>query len=217
MIKLIILDFDGVLVESVHVKTSAFEKLFQKYPDSISEISAYHENNGGISRFEKISYIYREILKQDLSIAMHENLCQKFSALVLQGVISAPSVPGAEEFLHFCQQRVPLMILSGTPEDELQTIVSARGWDDFFEGVYGSPTTKTEHLTAICTKHEVLPQDILYVGDARTDYEAARAVGVQFIGRINPDVPKQFSEYKDQILLISDLFDLMYNIEELLT
>ena len=217
MIKLIIFDFDGVLVESVQVKTSAFKQLFSEYPDALFEIITYHENNGGISRFEKISYIYREILKQDLSVAMHESLCQRFSALVLQGVISAPPVPGAEEFLHFCQQRVPLVILSGTPEDELQTIVSARGWNEFFEDVYGSPTTKIEHLTTICIKHEVQPQEALYVGDARTDYEAARAVGVQFIGRINSDIPEQFSEYKDQIMLISDLLNLMNNIEEKLT
>ena len=216
MIKIIILDFDGVLVESVHVKTSAFKQLFQEYPAAISEITAYHENNGGISRFEKISYIYREILKQDLSAAMHENLCQRFSALVLQGVVAAPSVPGAEKFLYFCQERVPLMILSGTPEDELQTIVSARGWNKFFEGVYGSPTTKVEYLTTICTKQGIQPQEALYVGDARTDYEAAQKAGVQFIGRINLDVPEQFSDCNDQILLISDLFDLM-NIEKLLT
>ena len=217
MIKLIVLDFDGVLVESVHVKTSAFEQLFYEYPDAIPEIIAYHENNGGISRFEKIYHIYREILNQDLSPLMHESLCQKFSELVLQGVISSPSVRGAEMFLHFCQQRIPLMIVSGTPEDELKDIITARKWEKFFEGVYGSPTTKGEHLTMICRKQEIQPQELLYVGDSRTDYEAACAVGSKFIGRINPDVPEQFSVFNEQMILISDLCDLMHNVEEMIS
>ena len=50
MIKAIIFDFDGVLVESAEIKTKAFEMLFSDYPDTIDDIVQYHKKNMGISR-----------------------------------------------------------------------------------------------------------------------------------------------------------------------
>ena len=62
MIKAIIFDFDGVLVESNHIKTEAFKELFQDYPQHLDEIVKYHVLNGGLSRYIKIQYIYKKRL-----------------------------------------------------------------------------------------------------------------------------------------------------------
>ena len=49
----IIFDFDGVLVESVDVKTRAFASLYEKYGQKVvAQVEDYHLNNGGIARFE---------------------------------------------------------------------------------------------------------------------------------------------------------------------
>ena len=45
MIKNIIFDFDGVILESVEIKTQAFAKLFSNYPLYIDEIISHHRNN----------------------------------------------------------------------------------------------------------------------------------------------------------------------------
>ena len=42
MIKAIIFDFDGVLVESTQIKTEAFRNLFSKWPDKVDEMVRYH-------------------------------------------------------------------------------------------------------------------------------------------------------------------------------
>ncbi|KFI34550.1 hypothetical protein HX99_01395 [Peptococcaceae bacterium SCADC1_2_3] len=47
MIKAIIFDFDGVIIESAEIKTRAFELLFAGYPDKVKEIIAYHKKNMG--------------------------------------------------------------------------------------------------------------------------------------------------------------------------
>ncbi|MCX5934210.1 MAG: hypothetical protein NTU99_05390, partial [Pseudanabaena sp. LacPavin_0818_WC45_MAG_42_6] len=48
----IVFDFDGVLVESVDVKTQAFGTLYAEYGDLIVEqVKAYHLLHGGVSRF----------------------------------------------------------------------------------------------------------------------------------------------------------------------
>lgn len=67
MIKAIIFDFDGVIIESAEIKTDAFRTLFAGYPDMLPEIIAHHQKNSGISRYKKFRYIYEKILGQELS------------------------------------------------------------------------------------------------------------------------------------------------------
>ena len=43
MINAIIFDFDGVLVESVDIKTQAFKNLFSFAPNHINDIIEYHK------------------------------------------------------------------------------------------------------------------------------------------------------------------------------
>ena len=61
MIKAIIFDFDGVLVESAEIKTEAFRQLFSSFPDKVHEIVEYHKRNMGISRYVKFRYFYENI------------------------------------------------------------------------------------------------------------------------------------------------------------
>ena len=52
---LIFWDFDGVIKESVSIKTDAYIKIFEPYGKNIQDlVKNHHEINGGVSRFEKI-------------------------------------------------------------------------------------------------------------------------------------------------------------------
>ena len=60
MLKGIIFDFDGVVAESVQVKTDAFAYLYASHGKKIvSKVTEHHELNGGMSRFEKIKYYHK--------------------------------------------------------------------------------------------------------------------------------------------------------------
>ena len=53
--KIIFWDFDGVVKESVNIKTEAFAELFVKHGNDIVEkLTAHHISNGGMSRYKKI-------------------------------------------------------------------------------------------------------------------------------------------------------------------
>ena len=53
----IVFDFDGVLVESVHVKGEAFYQLYEGQGQEIQEkVLAHHLAHGGVSRFDKIKH-----------------------------------------------------------------------------------------------------------------------------------------------------------------
>ena len=52
MIKIIFFDFDGVIVESVDIKTKAFAMLFEhEGRDIANRVIDYHLKNSGVSRF----------------------------------------------------------------------------------------------------------------------------------------------------------------------
>ena len=64
-VKGIIFDFDGVILNSVHVKTDAFAKMYEKYGETIvKRVLTHHLDNVGMSRYEKIKYYHENFLKK---------------------------------------------------------------------------------------------------------------------------------------------------------
>ena len=185
MIKAIILDFDGVILESMDIKTNAFKDLFKDYPEDLNAIVEYHIRNGGVSRYTKFSYIYNNILKQPLDGNKLKELGEKFSHLVLQEMLRCPLVAGVQQFLEEYTKKVGLFIASGTPEEELKFLVKKRGLLDYFKGVYGTPALKFEIIQHILIDEGIKKEEAIFVGDAISDYEDAKKVGIPFVARFN--------------------------------
>lgn len=185
MLKGLIFDFDGVILESVDIKGEAFRELFCAYPEHLKEILAYHYANGGVPRFDKFRYIYGNILNKHLSEEEFRSLCDRFAAFSYQKVLEAPFVPGAEQLLTECAGKYDLYIVSGTPDEEINKIVDGRGLRVFFKGVYGSPKDKKYWTGRILKEGRYLPEQVLWVGDALSDWEAAKGFGIRFVGRVS--------------------------------
>ena len=185
MVRAVAFDFDGVIVESVDVKTQAFARIFADAgPAIVEKVVTYHLENGGVSRVEKFRHFYRHYLKQQLPDSELETLCDRFRTLVFEDVIAAPWVPGAlESVKRFYADGLPQFIVSGTPGDELEQIVTQREIRQYFDGVFGSPRQKADLLQWILSANGLAPSEVLFIGDAMTDYEGARISGVRFVAR----------------------------------
>lgn len=177
-------DFDGVILDSVNVKTEAFAAMFRQYgPDVEKAVVAYHLANGGVSRFKKFQYYYENLLGKSITQQELEVLGEEFSRLALQGVLDSPFIPGALETLRKLKnQNIPCFVASGTPDEEIKLIVEKRELSPYFIEVHGSPMKKSDIVTNIANNYDLSLPDCLFIGDAMTDYEAAKACGTKFMG-----------------------------------
>ncbi|MBF0328453.1 MAG: HAD family hydrolase [Nitrospirae bacterium] len=186
MIEAIIFDFDGVLVESVDIKTKAFQRLFESEGEEVvAKVAEYHLMHGGVSRFDKFRHFYSEFLRRPLTDEIFQELCSSFSNLVKEEVVKAPYVKGAKEFLESNALTYSCFVCTATPHDEIEEILRSRRMNDYFKGVYGAPRSKIDIVSSILSLSDIVAEKTVYVGDAWTDYAAAQANRVKFVARIN--------------------------------
>ena len=78
--KLIFWDFDGVIKDSVPLKTEAFDQLFCEYGEEVRKyVREYHLLHGGVSRQIKIPHYFRTLLNQELSEEETLKYCQRYA------------------------------------------------------------------------------------------------------------------------------------------
>jgi beta-phosphoglucomutase-like phosphatase (HAD superfamily) len=176
-------DFDGVLADSVEVKTRAFAKLFESHgPEIQARVVEHHREYGGMTRRDKFRHYYREFLKRPLDDVEMERLCRAFSSMVVEEVVGSPEIPGAQDFLSQWYKRVPCFVISATPDEEIRLIVGRRRLDKYFREVLGSSHSKEENLERVLGEYGFSPERCIFFGDADSDYKAATACQVPFIG-----------------------------------
>ena len=141
----------------------------------------YHLTNGGVSRFVKFSVIYSEILNKPLSEKKFQFLCDEFSSIVVDEVVAAPWVEGARGLLE-------------------------NNKDRYFCEVLGSPKNKETLLEGALSRLKLFPEETVFVGDAETDWSAAKKLGVAFLWRRVPsDSPLLTGYAGPQLISLSPL------------
>ena len=182
-IKYIFFDFDGVIKESVEIKTDAFEQLFLPFGMDIArKIREHHEENGGISRFEKLP-IYLDWAGQYLSKQLISEYSEKFSWLVKQKVIDAPWVPGVLSYLQNNYKKQQFFLVTATPQQEIEYIICQLKIEKYFRQVVGSPIGKIEAVNMLLNRYNIDLNQAVMVGDSSSDYDAAKQNLISFILR----------------------------------
>jgi len=206
-IKNIFFDFDGVIAESVSAKTDAFEKMYLPYgKDIAAKVVEYHKLHGGVSRYEKLKYFHKEFLNEIIDENKVNELANQFSNIVLDKVINSDEVSGAFYFIEKYHTKFRFWVITGTPTTEIELIAEKRKLTSFFIGLHGSPNNKRYWTENLIKKHNLKRDEIIFLGDATTDMDAADFSKTHFALRENEENKEIFKDYKG--LKFNDFYQL---------
>ena len=176
-------DFDGVIKESVDVKTAAYGQLFEGFQPGLAErVREHHRKFSGVSRFEKIP-LYLAWAGIPVTEKTVDEFCVSFSDLVLNAVVEAPWVVGVRHWILENYQQHAFIMVTATPQKEIEGILKQIDLAYCFDQIHGSPKKKEEAVEQSLQMLSVNPNQALFVGDAETDFCAAKKCSVPFLWR----------------------------------
>ena len=188
-IKVIVFDFDGTLVDSNQLKHDAYFELFPDdnfYKEIVSDVlSDILEESRYVILKEILKRINLKIIDDNLDYRV-QSLANKYNDIVINGAKYCRERTGAKEILESLCKNFRLYLSSTTPEASLKEIVKHRNWNGFFCDLFGFPNDKTSVLLNIIKKESVNPDELLVVGDGKSDRNSANSVKCKYF-RISND------------------------------
>ena len=189
-------DFDGVIKDSVTVKSECFEQLFLPYGREVADrVRQHHEANSGVSRYEKMP-IYLAWAGEPATAEKIQDFCDRFAQVVRQAVVDSPWVPGVREYFLAHHTRQRFVLVTATPQEEIQQILHSLKIAHYFREIHGSPTPKATAIRDVLQHLQCPLEHALVVGDSETDLNAAEANHVPFLLRrtaLNQTLQEQYS------------------------
>ncbi|RAX59324.1 hypothetical protein CCZ01_00900 [Helicobacter monodelphidis] len=192
----VIWDFDGVILDALPVRTEAFLYALREYSqEALEEFKCYHLQNGGISRFVKISHFFEKIIKQPCPETLKQKILSDFHRVVHERLFDSSlliidSISYIQE--HF--SHLEFYIASGSEQEELRSLCDFLQISRYFKGIYGSPTPKVQWVEKIVQNSVYDTKEFVLIGDSMGDYESARRNHISFLGYNNPNL-KSVGQY----------------------
>lgn len=199
MIKNILWDFDGVIIDSMKIKGDGFVALFNAYEkEKVKLLEAYHYAHGGVSRFEKIKYFFNSILRQEISESDMQKYAETFATIIEQKLYDKSNlIEEAVNFIKKNYQKYNFHIVSGAEHNELNHLCEHFELSNYFKSIDGSPTKKDILVKNVLKKYEYKKEETALIGDAMSDYYASAVNEIKFYGFNNSELEK-FGNYIDR-------------------
>lgn len=192
MIKTILWDFDGVILDSMKIKGDGFIELFQNYDlKALKMLEQYHYANGGVSRFDKIKYFYNQILNKDISEDKIFKLADTFAGIIKKKIFNKINL--IAESLLFIEKNFKnysFHIVSSADHDELNSLCKYFQIDKYFISINGSPIKKDVLVQKVIRSFEYNTDEVILIGDSINDYTAAKKNKIIFYGYNNTELNK---------------------------
>lgn len=190
MINTIFWDFDGVLMDSNLVRDKGFAEVLNGFPENqIEQLLAFHQANGGLSRYVKFRYFFEKIRGERISDEGVQEWADKFSIIMKKLLINPELI--IHETLGFVKmnyQKYQMHIVSGSDEKELRFLCRELGISSYFKSIHGSPTPKIQLVADVVKQHQYNCENCILIGDSVNDYEAANANQIYFLAYNNSKI-----------------------------
>ena len=181
-IKVLIFDFDGVIVDSNHIKDKAFKIIFKEYPEHYQNLMNYHFKNVSKSRVFKFDYLLK-LINKEKNYKLKKELMKKFSTITIDLMKSVPFVNGFKKLVEKFKD-LPLYLISVTPIEDLEIILNNLSISNIFKKTYGCPPwNKISAINEILIFEKIKPNEAIMIGDSIGDQIASKKTKINFIGR----------------------------------
>jgi len=177
-IKVVVFDFDGVLVDSEDLKRQTLKENFLEFGEEFAQEIFDHQRETGGNRYDVSDYAAFKLGKDK---AWADSYADKYSDTVREKIVKMPCMNTCESMLLKLVKRYPLYVSSATPEEELKKILVRKTMRHMFKDVFGGPHPKIDHFSEIIAKENVKPEEILFVGDTESDARVADIFGLEFL------------------------------------
>jgi HAD superfamily hydrolase (TIGR01549 family) len=190
-------DFDGVFLNSNEIRDNGFSEVLKEYPVAeVNKLLAFHQQNGGLSRYVKFRYFFEKIRGVSITETEVQQWADRFS-VIMRGILTNPTLLIQEtvNYVKCNHGKIPMFIVSGSDQQELRFLCKAHGIDQYFRRIHGSPTPKKELVKMIIHEEQIDRKKCILIGDSINDYEAAINNQIKFYGYNNDKLKKVSAKY----------------------
>jgi len=182
--KIMVFDFDGVIIDSTEVKVDEYRNLFSQFTKNevtLNKIINIYRNSAGIPRETTLKKVFKEVLDKTISDQEVENLSLDYSKKIFQRLETILPLKGFLEYIAI-HKEINKHIISGAPNSDVSYLIKKLNLTKYFKSIKGGPLNKKNEITNIRKLAKVKAQNIIYFGDQKNDCIAAKSAGVNFIG-----------------------------------
>ena len=183
-------DFDGVIINSDEIRRSAFENSLKEYKkEDVNSLISFHNQNGGLSRYVKFKYFFKEILNQKLTDNQLNKLLFTYSDFCMKHLGERKNLnSSALRFIKRYFKKKKFHIASGSDNFELNKLCNQLEISDFFISISGSPEPKEKIIQRVIKENGYSNDIICLIGDSINDYDAANYNEISFFGYNNHEL-----------------------------
>jgi HAD superfamily hydrolase (TIGR01509 family) len=217
MIKAIIFDFDGLLIDSEPVWFKARKAILSEF--NLDWTWNDQKNTLGVSTKDWVSYMSSKLGDKLTSEQILNTVISKMREFYTKG--EAKSKPGADEALKFCKNKKFIVgLASGSYKDLLLSAIRSKGWEKYFDEILSSDDLKNgkpapDIYIEILRRLRVKPEESIILEDSRDGIKAGKAAGANVIAVPSTEVQMPEEVLKSANRIILSLIDLPQTIKSI--
>jgi HAD superfamily hydrolase (TIGR01509 family) len=211
----VIFDIDGTLVDSVDLHAHAWQEAFRDFGHEIEFDVIRHQIGKGADQLMPALLSKAKIAAHGEALEQHRSTL--FKARYLPRVVAFPQVRNLFERLRVDGKRI--VLASSAKKDEIDVYKKIAGIADLIEtDVSDDDVSKSKphsdiFATAIKKLVDLAPSDLIAVGDAPYDAEAAGKVGIRTVGVLCGGFPKEELKTAGCVAIYRDPNDLLLHYD----